>query len=51
MGNFLYVLAGIMVIAWIIGYFSTDVGGIIHFLLIIAMVAVILKINQGRKVA
>jgi hypothetical protein len=51
MGNFLYVLAGIMVIAWIIGFFSTNVGGSIHFLLIIAMIAVILRIKQGRKVA
>jgi hypothetical protein len=50
MGNYLYVLAGIMVIAWIIGYFGTDVGGINHLFLIIAMIAVILRINPGRKV-
>jgi hypothetical protein len=50
MGNFLYVLAGIMVIAWIIGFFTTSVGGIIHILLVIALIAVILRDNQRRKV-
>ena len=51
MGNFLYALAGIMVIAWIIGFFSTNVGGIIHILLVIALIAVVLRVNQRRKVA
>jgi tryptophan-rich sensory protein len=51
MGNYLYVLAVIMVIAWIIGFFSTDVGSIIHILLVIALFAVILRVNEVRKVA
>jgi len=51
MGNFLYILAGIMVIAWIIGFFSTNVGSIIHILLVIALIAVVLRVNQRRNVA
>jgi len=51
MKNSLYVLAFILVIAWIVGFFSTNVGSIIHILLVMAIIAVLLRINQGRKVA
>jgi hypothetical protein len=51
MKNSLYVLAFILVIAWIVGFFSTNVGNIIHILLVMAIIAVLLRINQGRKVA
>jgi hypothetical protein len=50
MGNLMYVLAFILVIAWIVGFFSTNAGGIIHILLVIAIVAVLLRVNQSRKV-
>jgi hypothetical protein len=49
MGNLLYVVAVILLIGWAIGFFAFNVGGIIHILLIIAFVAVILRIIQGRK--
>ena len=51
MVNFLSVLAGIMVIAWAIGFFSTNIGGIIHILLVIALIAIVLRVNQRRQVA
>jgi hypothetical protein len=50
MGNLMYVLAFILVIAWIVGFFSTNSGGIIHILLVIAIIAVLLRVNQGQKV-
>ena len=50
MGNLLYLIAVILVIAWAVGFFAYSVGGIIHILLIIALIAVILRIIQGRKV-
>jgi hypothetical protein len=43
MGNLLYLIAVILVIAWAIGYFAYDAGGIIHTLLVIAIIVVLLK--------
>jgi hypothetical protein len=50
MGNLLYVIAVILIIAWAIGFIGYGTGGIIHILLVIALVAVILRVIQGRKV-
>jgi hypothetical protein len=44
MGNLLYLIAVILVIAWAIGYFGYHSGGIIHVLLVIAIIAVLLKV-------
>ena len=50
MGNFLYVVAVILLIAWAIGFIGYSAGGIIHILLVIAIIAVVLRIIQGRRV-
>jgi tryptophan-rich sensory protein len=50
MGNLLYVIAVILIIAWAIGFVGFHAGGIIHILLVIAIIAVILRVIQGRKV-
>ena len=50
MGNILYVIAVILVIGWLLGYFAFHVGGIIHVLLIVALVVVILRVISGKKV-
>ena len=44
MGNFLYVLALLLVIAWIIGFYSTGIGNIIHILLVMAVIALIIRV-------
>lgn len=49
MGNLLYGLAVILVIAWLIGLVGFHAGGIIHVLLVIAVIAVILRVIQGRR--
>jgi hypothetical protein len=43
MGNLLYVIAVILIIGWAIGFFGYHAGGIIHVLLVIAIVALLLK--------
>lgn len=43
MGNLLYVIAVILVICWAIGFFAFHAGGIIHVLLVIAIIAFIFK--------
>lgn len=50
MGNLLYVVALILIIAWAIGFIGYSAGGIIHVLLVIALIVVILRVIQGRKV-
>jgi hypothetical protein len=50
MGNLLYVIAVILLIAWAIGVFAYSTGGIIHILLVIAIIAIILRVIQGRRV-
>lgn len=50
MGNLLYVIAVILIIAWAIGFIGYSAGGLIHVLLVIALVAVILRVIQGRRI-
>jgi len=50
MGYYPYVLAMLLVIAWIIGFFGTNAGNFVHILLVIAAVAVFLRVNQGGKI-
>jgi hypothetical protein len=50
MGNLLYVVAVVLLIAWAIGFVGFHAGGIIHVLLVIAIIAVILRVIQGKKV-
>jgi hypothetical protein len=50
MGNLLYFIAVILIIAWLIGLVGFHAGGIIHVLLVIALIAVIVRVIQGRKI-
>ncbi len=49
MGNLLYIIALILIIAWAIGAIGFHAGGIIHLLLVIAIIAVLLRIIQGKN--
>ncbi len=50
MSDLLYVIAIILIIGWILGAFVFSVGGIIHILLVIAVIAVLLRLIRGRSV-
>jgi hypothetical protein len=50
MGNILYVIAVILIIGWLVGFLGFHAGGIIHVLLVIALIAIILRIIEGRKI-
>lgn len=47
-GSLLYTVAIILVIAWAIGFLGYNAGGIIHLLLVIAVIAVLLRIIAGK---
>ena len=49
MNNLLYIIAVILVIGWIFGFFVYSAGGIIHILLVIAIVAVLLNLISDSR--
>ncbi len=50
MENLLYLVALILIIGWAVGFFAFHAGGIIHILLVIALIAVILRVIRGGKI-
>jgi len=44
MGNLLYLIAVVLVIIWAIGFLGYHSGGIIHILLVIALIAILLRV-------
>lgn len=50
MGNLLYTIAVILIIIWAISFLGGFyTGGIIHILLVIAIVAVLLRVISGNR--
>ncbi|MDT8394592.1 MAG: lmo0937 family membrane protein [Bacteroidales bacterium] len=49
MGNLLYIIAVVLVILWAVGFLGYQAGGIIHVLLVIALIAVLFRVIQGRR--
>ena len=48
----LYTLAVILVLLWLVGLLTSyTMGGLIHALLVIAIIVVLVRIISGRKVA
>ncbi len=50
MGNLLYTVAVVLVILWAIGFLGYNASGIIHILLVIAAIAILLRIIKGKDV-
>ena len=48
MSNILYLVALILVIFWAVGFFAYSAGGIIHILLVIAIISILFRIIKGR---
>jgi hypothetical protein len=48
LGNLLYIIAVVLLIGWAIGFFAFNVGAIIHVLFVIAIIAILLRLIQGR---
>jgi hypothetical protein len=50
MNTLLYIIAVILVIGWILGMTVYSAGGLIHILLVIAIIAVLINVISGRRV-
>lgn len=48
MGSLLYIIAVILIIGWLLGFFVFHAGSIIHILLVIAVIAILLRLIRGR---
>ena len=49
MGNLLYLVAILLIIGWLVGFVGYGTGGLIHILLVIAIIAVLMRVIQGRR--
>jgi hypothetical protein len=46
----LYTIAVILIVLWLLGFFAFHVGsGLIHILLVIAIIMVLINVIQGRR--
>jgi hypothetical protein len=48
MSNLLYLIALVLIISWAIGFFAFSMGGIIHILLVLAIISILFRIIRGR---
>lgn len=50
MSNLLFALAILFVVIWAIGFLGYNIGGVIHILLVIAVITILLRIIKGDKI-
>lgn len=50
MSNLLYTFAIIFIIFWGVGFFVYSAGAVIHVLLVIAVIAILLRLIKGKQV-
>lgn len=50
MNSLLYLIAVILIIGWLLGFFVYSAGGLIHALLVLAVIAILINIIRGRAV-
>ena len=49
--NMLYTLIAVLVILWLLGLVTSyTMGGLIHLLLVIALIVIVIRLLQGRSV-
>jgi hypothetical protein len=49
MGSILYVIAIILIIGWLLGFFVFSAGNLIHILLVFAIIAILVRLISGRN--
>ncbi len=50
MGNILYVIAVLLFIGWLLGFFVFHLGSVIHVLIVVAVIVLLVRIIRGEKV-
>jgi hypothetical protein len=49
MGNLFNAIIVLLVLGWLIGFVGYGTGGLIHILLVVAIIAVLLRVIQGKN--
>ncbi len=50
MRNLLYGAAAVLIILWAVGFLGYNAGGLIHILLVIALIVILFRVFQGRRI-
>lgn len=50
MSELLYLIAIILIIGWLLGFFVFSLGSVIHVLLVFAVIAVLFRLIRGRGI-
>jgi hypothetical protein len=50
MSSLLYLIAFILLIGWVLGFFVFSLGSLIHILLVVAIIAILFRLISGRGV-
>jgi hypothetical protein len=52
MSNLLWTIAAILIVMWILGLaLKFTLGGVLHVLLVLAIISVLVRIIMGRRIA
>jgi hypothetical protein len=49
MSSILYLVAVVLIIGWILGFFVFSAGSIIHVLLVLAVIAILIRLIGGSR--
>ncbi len=49
MNSLLYLIAIVLIILWVLGFFVYSVGYLIHILLVIAIIAILFRVIKGDR--
>jgi len=50
MNKLIFTISSVLIVFWVVGYFLYDVGPMIHILLVTAVIAVMIRINQVNNI-
>ncbi len=50
MRDLIWLIVVLMIIGWLFGYFYFSLGGFIHILLVLAIIAILWRLITGRQV-
>jgi hypothetical protein len=48
--RFLYLIAVLLIIFWALGFLAFNLGGLIHILLVLAVISILLRLIGGRRI-
>jgi hypothetical protein len=46
----LWTIAVVLLVLWLLGFVVYPVGGLVHILLVVALVMIIVRLAQGKKI-